>query len=295
MAATVNLEKPENSPEYYALSVTAFGDSVCVETAGTKWMQESCADNEIREVTPYYDVDPWESFKERWIRVSDRTELLDFLTSGGHCLIAHDVVSNWWPEFFSPTRCFRYCQGLPFIGIDYLPPGADERYPPPLVRKRVLARDDYRCRVCGHSPEDHPAIKLEIHHVVEQAIGGLTIIDNLITLCKACHDNATPPDPWLRRDLFDKIVIATSRFHRRSHAQGVVDYRTWVARALRAKESDDKLSEPIESLTVFDDWDERKRYAKWDYAYALLATNSLVRYFTLNDWRRNLPMELKRR
>jgi hypothetical protein len=159
----------------------------------------------------------------------------------------------------------------------------------------VFSRDEYRCLICGHSPKDHPAIKLEIHHVFEYALGGLTIDNNLITLCKNCHENATPPDDWLRGDLFDQIVVAASRFHRRSHDQGVAEYRRWVTRSLGAKESASRFEEPLEDLIWDENCAESKLHAKWHFAYIMLATNSLVRYFTPSEWRRNLPPELKRR
>lgn len=291
-----SLETPE---EVHALSLTALGDSICVEILGTIWAGKSGGGKEIRRARPHKDTDPWNLLKERWIRIEHRSHLLEFLTSGGHALINQEVIYTWWPELFAPTECFRYDQGVPFLGNDYLPPGAEERYPPPLIRRRVFARDDYRCRICGHSPEDHSAIKLEIHHVVEHALGGLTIENNLLTLCKNCHETATPPDPWLRGDMFDRIVVAASRFHRQSHEQGVADYRTWVARALGDKGMTRSLGAPLDHLALdhltMDDLDDAKRYAKWHFAYARLAANSLVRYFSLSEWRRNLPTELKRR
>ena len=286
----------EPASDLYALSVTAFGDSICVETAGTRYTAHSRDRNEIREATPYDDPEPWQLFNECWVQVGNRSELLAFLMLGGHGLVARKVISDWWPDFFAPTECFRYCESLPFLGRDYLPPGAEQRHPPPLVRKQVLARDGSRCRVCGYSPDDHPAVKLEIHHVLEQALGGLTVEFNLLTLCKNCHENATRPDPWLRTDLFEKIVVATSRYHRRNHEQGVETYRTWAARALAGGCFVSKVDDPVECLIFdFDDPDDHKRYARWYLAYLRLISNSLVRYFSFNEWRRSLPAELRRR
>lgn len=54
---------------------------------------------------------------------------------------------------------------------------------PPSLRREVLRRDRYRCRVesCGH------ARHLEVHHRVPVAAGGRTELSNLITLCRRCH------------------------------------------------------------------------------------------------------------
>jgi HNH endonuclease len=289
-----NLEIGDYGEQWYTLSVTALGDSICVETAGSQWV-DSVDGGEIRKATPHADTLPWELFKECWCKIEGRSEFINFLVSGGHCLAPRDLISMWWPEFFVPTKCFRYCEEVPFIASDFLPPGAETRHPNKLIRKRVLARDEYRCRICGHSPEDHPAIKLEIHHVVEQAIGGLTVENNLITLCKNCHENATPPDPWLRSDLFDKIVVAASRYHRRSHAQGVSDYREWVVSSLIGRQGASTVDELAIDYLSDEDVDLWRRNAKWHYAYTRIAANSLVRYFPCLEWRRYLPEELKRR
>jgi len=48
------------------------------------------------------------------------------------------------------------------------------------IRKVVLERDDYTCRVCGHR-----ALKyMNVHHLEER---GENTPENLITMCCACH------------------------------------------------------------------------------------------------------------
>lgn len=53
----------------------------------------------------------------------------------------------------------------------------------PKKRRAVLARDRHRCRRKGC---DHTRY-LDLHHVVPRAQGGDNGIDNLVTLCTACH------------------------------------------------------------------------------------------------------------
>jgi 5-methylcytosine-specific restriction endonuclease McrA len=50
-----------------------------------------------------------------------------------------------------------------------------------LLRKRVLARDGWRCQLCG-SPRD-----LHVHHLIKRGQLGDDVLDNLITLCMNCH------------------------------------------------------------------------------------------------------------
>ncbi len=54
---------------------------------------------------------------------------------------------------------------------------------PPARRRKVLARDGYRCRASGcESPHF-----LDVHHMMPRERGGTNDPDNLITLCAACH------------------------------------------------------------------------------------------------------------
>lgn len=62
-----------------------------------------------------------------------------------------------------------------FLKIKGYPPDWEER------QKRCLLRDNYRCRICKNTK------RLHIHHVKPISYGGRHSLQNLITLCKACH------------------------------------------------------------------------------------------------------------
>lgn len=47
------------------------------------------------------------------------------------------------------------------------------------------ARDGYRCRQCG-SPKD-----IEAHHKIALAAGGQDTLENVVTLCRDCHQRIT--------------------------------------------------------------------------------------------------------
>lgn len=49
------------------------------------------------------------------------------------------------------------------------------------IRKRVLARDGYKCVKCGRT--EH----LQVDHIRQIAKGGQTTMTNLWTLCAFCH------------------------------------------------------------------------------------------------------------
>ena len=53
------------------------------------------------------------------------------------------------------------------------------------VREYVLYRDDHICRCCKGKSKDNI---LEVHHIVSRKTGGDSP-DNLVTLCRTCHEN----------------------------------------------------------------------------------------------------------
>ncbi|MGD1042505.1 MAG: HNH endonuclease [Sedimentisphaerales bacterium] len=61
----------------------------------------------------------------------------------------------------------------------------DDRYPENWkdIRKDVLSRDENKCRLCNK--EDN----LHVHHVKPISKGGNHTPQNLITLCKVCHES----------------------------------------------------------------------------------------------------------
>jgi 5-methylcytosine-specific restriction endonuclease McrA len=54
----------------------------------------------------------------------------------------------------------------------------------PLIRKRVLGRDGYRCA----GPGCRSRRALYVHHVVWRSHGGPTVEENEVSLCSKCHD-----------------------------------------------------------------------------------------------------------
>lgn len=53
------------------------------------------------------------------------------------------------------------------------------------TRHYILSRDNYTCQYCkGKSKDNH----LNVHHLIERSNNGSDLPNNLITLCKTCHD-----------------------------------------------------------------------------------------------------------
>lgn len=55
------------------------------------------------------------------------------------------------------------------------------------LRAYIKQRDNFTCRQCGNSTYKEPNLLLEVDHIIPVAKGGLTIEDNLQTLCWKCN------------------------------------------------------------------------------------------------------------
>lgn len=54
---------------------------------------------------------------------------------------------------------------------------------PATVRKATYLRDSWKCRHCGNRST------LDPHHVIHRSAGGEHALNNLLTLCRKCHDD----------------------------------------------------------------------------------------------------------
>lgn len=65
-------------------------------------------------------------------------------------------------------------------GVEYQHGDAEGFY---NVKSAVLSRDNYTCQICGAKNT-----KLQVHHIRFRSKSGSNRMDNLVTLCKECHD-----------------------------------------------------------------------------------------------------------
>ena len=70
----------------------------------------------------------------------------------------------------------------------------------PRIRRVALRRDKYRCRLCGNRGN-------EVDHIIEIVDGGLSVLENLRTLCHECHKKKTTAERH-RRSMAKKLTLA---------------------------------------------------------------------------------------
>ena len=66
-------------------------------------------------------------------------------------------------------------------------PAEDQRKIKLGLRYKVLARDHFKCAICGLSPAVDPRCRLHVDHIIPWSKGGKTLMQNLRTLCESCN------------------------------------------------------------------------------------------------------------
>ncbi len=76
------------------------------------------------------------------------------------------------------------------------------------LRQKILARDNYTCKLCGISVRQEPNLLLEIDHIIPISKGGLTTESNLQTLCWKCNrkKGAKFSTPSTKKDLSTPVL-----------------------------------------------------------------------------------------
>lgn len=58
----------------------------------------------------------------------------------------------------------------------------------------VMERDGHKCRMCGRSEG-----LADVHHIIKRSQGGDDSADNLMTLCRSCHNKEHGRVMWNKR------------------------------------------------------------------------------------------------
>ena len=191
---------------------------------------------ELRRAVP---VDPekysklWELQDQGWIVVNGLDGLLVFMAIGGNAFIAEDIAQEHFKQDIEPHAVTRSGVGG-FWSYNANSREVRMHAPTSKQRQRILDRDGRRCQICGRKPSDEKDIDLHVHHIKPFGQGGLTIDENLITLCRQCHQGLTPhyqPEFFWgaggpARKVNDQVRAAT-------HGGGIEAHRQRVASLLR--------------------------------------------------------------
>lgn len=109
-------------------------------------------------------------------------------------LKAHDVAQAMGARIAPPIKETLPAMRSAVASIPRRPPRPSDnpRSISTTMRSRVLERDGFHCRRCGHGPDVAPLV---VDHVVPVAKGGKADFDNLQTLCRPCNAGKSDREP----------------------------------------------------------------------------------------------------
>lgn len=194
--------------DYYCIRLLGNEDGTIERSVMSHWVgfTNTKPQREIRVATiinPNNYRKAFRRLKEPSSLVNNEKDLFIYLLIGGNGLIEKTVAEKFFPELIQPlTVVNSFSKG--FLKQESLPKQKINHAPTKKVRMNVLKRDNFRCRICGRSPDNYVDIELHVHHILPWGQGGITEEDNLITLCNTCHDGL---EPHFEPKLFSKLGI----------------------------------------------------------------------------------------
>ena len=94
------------------------------------------------------------------------------------------------------------------------------------IRKAIILRDGCKCMECGKAN-----CRLEVHHIKPRRLNGSNTIDNLITLCKKCHQKTEGKEELFMNKYFS--LLGKSKDNKNlNYASHVMIGKNWLREQL---------------------------------------------------------------
>ena len=201
-------EKPNENSEYYCITFLGENDGKITISCISNWngFTDTKPRREMRKaalVKPYNMLEFLNSIGEPALLVNNQFDFQLFMLFGGHGVIERTIAEKYLKNIIEPTETvFSYANGN-IVATD-LPENKLQRAPTKKTRLKIINRDNRKCRICGRSPKNYVDVELHVHHIMPWSFGGITEEENLITVCKTCHDGL---DPHFDTTLYSLIDI----------------------------------------------------------------------------------------
>lgn len=156
--------------------------------------------------------------------INNEVDIPYFYAFGGHALILKSIAEKRFAQHIEPDVCLRESSGSGFVSAQSLSEIQLQHAPTKKLRMEVLTRDGRRCQICGRSAAYYVDVELHVHHAVPWGQGGVTEKQNLVTVCKTCHDGLDPHYDIglieLLREKYPKTIP--------SYFDDLKDYQQWI-------------------------------------------------------------------
>ena len=224
------LTQPEiPAGRYYHFAVVIDPERGMQWSVQTQWCgyTDDKPEREIREGRLFYG-----EAQREWLHkgghpallINDESDVQYFYGFGGHALILESIAERRFLHHIEPAVCLRESSGRGFVSVGSLSEKQLQHAPTKKLRMEVLNRDGRRCIICGRSPAYYVDVELHVHHAIPWGKGGVTEVQNLVTVCKTCHDGL---DPHLDMGLIELLrekypKIAPTYF------DDLTEYQSWI-------------------------------------------------------------------
>lgn len=190
---------------YYLVSVRPIQKKEYCISLFTRWVGNE-KKHEVREadsIIPTKILDDFKILGYPLGLIDNEKELTTLLNIGGHALVDNALLKKNCEEFTKPKIVIG-SQYEGYLDYDSLEPKFKQRFARDIYRMKIFERDNFQCRICGSSPDDNVHVRLEVHHIKPWEEGGVSIPENLITLCAQCHSGIQFID---REVLYKKVGV----------------------------------------------------------------------------------------
>ena len=194
----IKSQKPIEGKEYYHIKLFENKDNSMYAEIVSSWtgFTDTKPIREIREGRLYsYPMDVYNELKrfdEECLIINYEKDICEFFYHKGNGLVEKEVAKIHFNSLINNSECMKVSSHYGFESIQDMEKGKKQRAPSKKLRMKILERDNHKCKSCGRSPSNHVDLELHVHHIIPFGLGGITEKENLITLCKTCHDGLSP-------------------------------------------------------------------------------------------------------
>jgi hypothetical protein len=208
--------QPDN--EYYSITLTASENDKLVWQSQSEFYgyteEAKQPPREIRRaclVDGQKILDIWKEMDRPGLVVNNTTELALYFQLGGNAIIESAISKQYFPHIHE-DQIVVPTGAIGVRPIAEVSPAALKHAPTAKLRMEIIKRDNYKCRICGRSPDANVDIVLNVHHYRPWSLGGLTEESNLITLCHTCHNGLDPHYDILLGNIFQETFNPYRQF-----------------------------------------------------------------------------------